>query len=959
MANKDKNEIDINLYDRQVRTYGLDATKQINNSNVIIYGLEGGLGIEIIKNIFLSGVKNLYLYDSNPITRNDIQNGIYYDMDDIDQPRNKVLVNKMKELNPYNNLIELNEISDELLMKSTLVLVNCSFEVALKYNEMCRLFNSKMIYLRSSGCSGFIFVDGGNNHRVVDLNDENIDPVQIGIVSENGNVFCANHCTHDFQSGDIINFKNVDGKNIDFLINNDWKIKIKNKKSFQLENFKDSNLVFTNGTAIIKKKVNLFNFNSLNNEMKSRTILGFDTERSNGIINMYKDFDNINSEVWSYERFEILDDYKNIEKLFLSYGVEIHPVVSFIGSVASSEIIKLISNKYTPIKQWWTWDDEYIIPDKKPDDLSDSSIGKLYGKLFESKLNDLKVLMVGCGAIGCEWLKVLSMLNVGINSNIFVTDPDHIEKSNLNRQFLFRSSHIGMSKSLVASKSIIEMNNKMNIIPFENKVSSECTDSNIKLFNERNIIINALDNIKARKFVDELCLQKQLPLFESGTMGMKGNTQPVIPFVTETYGNTSDPEDEKSFPVCTIKNFPNQILHTIHWAKDDFDDFRRIFENLNNFAKSKTFFDNLTTYEKEQAKEDIKSIVLDNSLNSWKDCAILSANKFVEVYVNNILQLLNNFPKDSTNDDGSLFWSKGKRCPEPFNFDINNSNCLDYIESRTHLLSRCCNLDDNFTREDLIEFLKDYKQKEYVIKEDVKFAKDDSELDKEKKNFDVIKLPNDLKIDKEYVPQYFEKDDESNWHIQYITAASNCRAVNYNIQIASFQETKGIAGKIIPAVATTTSAVVGLISLEFLKYCLGRDDIEKYRSWFVNMSDNTSISAEPNPAPKLKFGEKSINSWEKFRFEHNVTLDNFIKYYNSYFDCNINIILYGSSIVYAEFMSTGNNDKLLVNIFKEKYNLKIYENPVNLIIDCEEDYSLPNIEIFINMDNNGINKLEL
>ena len=82
-----------------------------------------------------------------------------------------------------------------------------------------------------------------------------------------------------------------------------------------------------------------------------------------------------------------------------------------------------------------------------------------------------------------------------------------------------------------------------------------------------------------------------------------------------------------------------------------------------------------------------------------------------------------------------------------------------------------------------------------IIKRPKKFAKDDSELEKEKKNFDVIKLPNDLKIDKEYVPQYFEKDDESNWHIQYITAASNCRAVNYNIQIASFQEAKGIAGK--------------------------------------------------------------------------------------------------------------------------------------------------------------------
>ena len=115
----------------------------------------------------------------------------------------------------------------------------------------------------------------------------------------------------------------------------------------------------------------------------------------------------------------------------------------------------------------------------------------------------------------------------------------------------------------------------------------------------------------------------------------------------------------KSFPVCTIKNFPNQILHTIHWAKDDFDDFRRMFENLNNYSKSKSFLDSLTSYEKQQAKEDIKFILIDNKIESWKDCAKLSADKFVDVYVNNILQLLNNFPKDSQNDD-EVYLVKGK-----------------------------------------------------------------------------------------------------------------------------------------------------------------------------------------------------------------------------------------------------------------------------------------------------------
>ena len=51
---------------------------------------------------------------------------------------------------------------------------------------------------------------------------------------------------------------------------------------------------------------------------------------------------------------------------------------------------------------------------------------------------------VGCGAIGCEMLKNLAMLGVSTadNSLITITDNDVIEKSNLNRQFLFRSQHI-------------------------------------------------------------------------------------------------------------------------------------------------------------------------------------------------------------------------------------------------------------------------------------------------------------------------------------------------------------------------------------------------------------------------------------------------------------------------------------------------------------------------------------
>lgn len=92
-------------------------------------------------------------------------------------------------------------------------------------------------------------------------------------------------------------------------------------------------------------------------------------------------------------------------------------------------------------------------------------------------------------------------------------------------------------------------------------------------------VTNALDNVKARKsssgwpqlltdssvagqYMDRRCVFYEKPLLESGTLGTKGNTQVIIPHLTESYSSSQDPP-EKQTPVCTVKNFPNAIEHTI------------------------------------------------------------------------------------------------------------------------------------------------------------------------------------------------------------------------------------------------------------------------------------------------------------------------------------------------------------------------------------------------------------
>lgn len=63
------------------------------------------------------------------------------------------------------------------------------------------------------------------------------------------------------------------------------------------------------------------------------------------------------------------------------------------------------------------------------------------------------------------------------------------------------------------------------------------------------------------------------------------------------------------------------------------------------------------------------------------------------------------------------------------------------------------------------------------------------------------------------------QDDDLNGHVDFVTAASNLRASNYGIPVADRLSTKRIAGKIVPAIATTTAVVSGLACVELLKVC--------------------------------------------------------------------------------------------------------------------------------------------
>ncbi len=103
---------------------------------------------------------------------------------------------------------------------------------------------------------------------------------------------------------------------------------------------------------------------------------------------------------------------------------------------------------------------------------------------------------------------------------IHVIDLDTIEVTNLNRQFLFQAHHVGKPKAVVARESILRFNPQLDIVASHADIFSPEFD--LAFYEGFDLVLNALDNVKARSHVNRMCLAANRPLIESGSAGYLG-----------------------------------------------------------------------------------------------------------------------------------------------------------------------------------------------------------------------------------------------------------------------------------------------------------------------------------------------------------------------------------------------------------------------------------------------------
>ncbi|KAM0350092.1 hypothetical protein ACHAPU_003255 [Fusarium lateritium] len=966
-------EIDESLYSRQLYVLGHEAMKRMGASNVLIVGLKG-LGVEIAKNIALAGVKSLTLYDPAPVQIADLSSQFFLTPSDVGKPRDEVTVPRVAELNAYTP-IKLHQspgLDGDLSQfdkYQVVVLTNAPIHQQKAIGDYCHTKGIFVVMADTFGLFGSVFCDFGEKFTVIDPTGETPLSGIVAGIDEEGLVSALDETRHGLEDGDYVTFSEVEGME---TLNGaePRKITVKGPYTFSIGDVSGLGQYKRGGMYTQVKMPQIVNFKDFTTALKTPEFLISDFAKFDRPQQLHLGFQALHAfqlnskrlpnpmddddaaivigaakKFAEQEGLEIELDEKLLKELSYQAQGDLNPMAAYFGGLVAQEVLKAVSGKFQPINQWMYFDSLESLPTsiKRSAELC-KPIGSRYdgqiavfGTEYQNKIANVKEFLVGAGAIGCEMLKNWAMIGLatGPEGKIWVTDNDSIERSNLNRQFLFRSDDVGQMKSDRAALAVQRMNPDLegHMITTKERVGAETEN----VFNEdfwQNLdgVTNALDNVEARTYVDRRCVFFQKPLLESGTLGTKGNTQVVLPHLTESYSSSQDPP-EKEFPMCTIRSFPNKIDHTIAWSKEYM--FEKLFvkapQTVNLYLTQPQFIESALKQggNQKETLETIRNYLTTERPRTFEDCIAWARQLFESEFSNKIQQLLYNFPKDSETSTGTPFWSGPKRAPDALKFDPNNASHFGFIVAAANLHAFNYNIKSPGTdRSIYLRELENVIVPDFTPDSNVKIQADDKEpVEPEAGGFDdndeieklSASLPSPSSLSGfQLVPVDFEKDDDSNHHIDFITACSNLRAENYKIEPADRHKTKFIAGKIIPAIATTTALVTGLVVLELYKIIDGKDDLEQYKNGFINLALPFFGFSEPIASPKVEYqgpeGKVTLDKiWDRFEIE-DITLQELLDTFKAK-GLTISMLSSGVSLLYASFFPPSK--------LKERYAMKL------------------------------------
>ncbi len=147
----------------------------------------------------------------------------------------------------------------------------------------------------------------------------------------------------------------------------------------------------------------------------------------------------------------------------------------------------------------------------------------LFGEEGQERLKRAHIFIAGAGGLGSPVSYYLAVAGVG---TITIVDMDVVDQSNLNRQILHTDRDIGKKKTVSAYEKLSAVNPDITVNAIDVKIDSGNAAS---LVGHADGIVDAMDNYPIRYLLNDVAIQKGIPLFHGAIRGFYGQATTIIP----------------------------------------------------------------------------------------------------------------------------------------------------------------------------------------------------------------------------------------------------------------------------------------------------------------------------------------------------------------------------------------------------------------------------------------------
>lgn len=141
----------------------------------------------------------------------------------------------------------------------------------------------------------------------------------------------------------------------------------------------------------------------------------------------------------------------------------------------------------------------------------------------QKKIRDAKVLVIGAGGLGSPLIYYLAAAGVG---KLGIVENDVVDLSNLQRQILHDSNHLGVHKGESAKEKVNALNPDVEVVLYKTFIDETNAMDIIK---DYDIVADGTDNFQSRFLINDACYLLNKPLVHGAVLRFEGQVSVFVP----------------------------------------------------------------------------------------------------------------------------------------------------------------------------------------------------------------------------------------------------------------------------------------------------------------------------------------------------------------------------------------------------------------------------------------------